>query len=87
MVSVDPFRKFQVPFLLLPLDQISSKCECEYAILEENSSDHTGKSFSEAFIHISTNQQYDKILFIGLPVQYMKTKSSEHVVYTNCFLF
>ena len=26
-------------------------------------------------------------MFIDLPVQYMKTTSSEHVVYTNCFLF
>ena len=45
----------------------------------------TGKSFSEALILASTNPQYDKRLFIDLPVQYMKTKSSEHVVYINCF--
>ena len=38
----------------------------------------TGKSFSEAFILTSTNPQYDKRLFIDLPVQYMKSKSSEH---------
>ena len=38
----------------------------------------TGKSFSEAFILTSTNPQYDKRLFIDLPVQYMKTTSSEH---------
>ena len=44
----------------------------------------TGKSLSEAFILTSTNPQYDKILFIDLPVQYMKTTSSEHVVYINC---
>ena len=43
----------------------------------------TGKSLSEAFILTSTNPQYDKILFIDLPVQYMKTTSSEHV-YINC---
>ena len=48
---------------------------------------HTGKSLSEALILGSTNPQYDKRLFIDLPVQYMKTTSSEHVVYTNCFLF
>ena len=42
---------------------------------------------SEAFILISTNPQNDKTLFIDLPVQYMKTTTSEHVVYTNCFLF
>ena len=41
--------------------------------------------------HLFSNQlnnpQYDKRLFMDLPVQYMKTTSSEHVVYTNCFLF
>ena len=51
----------------------------------------TGKSLLEAFILTSTNPQYDKRLFIDLPVQYMKTTSSEHggehVVHTNCFLF
>ena len=46
-----------------------------------------GKSFSEAFILASTNPQYDKILFIELPVEYMKIPIAEHVVYTNCFLF
>ena len=45
---------------------------------------HTGKSFSEALILGSTNPQYDKRLFIDLPVQYMKTTSSEHVVCINC---
>ena len=44
----------------------------------------TGKSFSEALILTSTNQQYDKRLFIELQVQYMKIASSEHVVYINC---
>ena len=47
----------------------------------------TGKSFSEALSLASTNPQYDKRLFIDLSVQYMKTTSSEHVVYINCFLF
>ena len=47
----------------------------------------TGKSFSEALILASTNPQYDKRLFIELPVQYMKIARSEHVVYINCFLF
>ena len=48
----------------------------------------TGKSFSEALILASTNPQYDKRLFIDLPVQYMKTTSSEQVVYINsCFVF
>merc|ERR1712008_465063 len=44
----------------------------------------TGKSFSEAPTLASTNPQYDKTLFIESPVQYMKTTSSEHVVYINC---
>ena len=47
----------------------------------------TGKSLSEALILGSTNPKYDKKMFIDLLVQYMKTTSSEHVVYTNCFLF
>ena len=38
----------------------------------------TGKSFSEPLILASTNPQYDDRLFIELPVQYMKTTSSEH---------
>ena len=38
----------------------------------------TGKSLSEALILASTNPQYDDRLFIELPVQYMKTTSSEH---------
>ena len=44
----------------------------------------TGKSFSEALILPSTNPQFDKRSFIELWVQYMKTTSSEHVVYINC---
>ena len=35
----------------------------------------TGKIFSEALILASTNPQYDKRLFIDLPVQYKKTTS------------
>ena len=38
----------------------------------------TGKSLLEALILASTNPQYDKRLFIDLPVQYMKTTSLEH---------
>ena len=38
----------------------------------------TGKSLLEALILASTNPQYYKRLFIDLPVQYMKTTSSEH---------
>ena len=47
--------------------------------------DGTGKSFSEALILASTNPQYEKRLFIELPVEDMKNPRSEHVVYTNCF--
>ena len=53
------------------------KLACTYIIC-------TGKSLSEALILGSTNPQYDKRLFIDLPVQYMKTTSSEHVLYINC---
>ena len=45
---------------------------------------------SEALILRSTNPQYDKRLFIDLPVQYMKIPGSnlgEHVVYRNCFWY
>ena len=38
----------------------------------------TGISLSEAFILTSTNPQYEKRLVIDLPVEYMKTASSEH---------
>ena len=41
------------------------------------------KSFLEALICISTNQQYDKRLFIESQVQYRKIPISEHV-YINC---
>ena len=44
----------------------------------------TGKSLSEALIFTSTKPQYVKRLSIDLPVPYMKTTSSEHVVCINC---
>ena len=52
---------------------------------KENKED-TGTSFSEApfLASTSTNPQYYKRLFVDLPVQYMKTTSSEHVVCINC---
>ena len=46
----------------------------------------TGKSFPEALILGSTNPQYEKRLFVDLPVLHMKTTSSEYVVYTNFFV-
>ena len=48
-----------------------------------NQADGTGNFFSEALIFASTNPQIDKRLFINLPVQYMKTTSSEQVVYIS----
>ena len=45
----------------------------------------TGKSLLEALILASSNPQHEKRLFIDLPVQYMKTTSSEHGLYINCF--
>ena len=68
-----------------PMILYTGKTRFELMIEEEDYG--TGKSLSEAFILILTNPQYDKRLFIDLPVQYMKTTSSEHSVYTNCFLF
>ena len=54
---------------------------------------YTCKSLSEALILGSTNPKYDKRLFIDLPVQYMKTTSSEQgenmlctqIVFCFCF--
>ena len=45
---------------------------------------HTGKSFSEALSLASTNPQYDKRLFIELPVHHMKIPSSERVKNMLC---
>ena len=41
---------------------------------------------SKAFIFASSNPKYDDRLFIELQVQYMTIPSSEHAVYSNCFL-
>ena len=38
-----------------------------------------GKLFSEALILASTNPQYDKRLFLKIPVQYIKIASSGHL--------
>ena len=57
----------------------------ESKIKSINLAQDTSKSFSEALIFASTNPQYDKRLFIDLPVLYMKITSSEHAVYINCF--
>ena len=70
-----------------PEPEVAPKPAVENPALSVQEEIRTGKSLSEALILGSTNLQYDKRLFIDLPVQYMKTTSSEHVVYTNCFLF
>ena len=70
-------------FLLVGLGQKSSEL-CILLCPNGQKTNFTGKSFSEALILASTNPQYDKRLFIDLPVQYMKTTSSEHLVYINC---
>ena len=49
--------------------------DVDSSTLSQETSSSTGKSFSEALILGSTNPQYDKRLFIDLPVQYMKTTS------------
>ena len=47
-------------------------------LISKNKLKSTGKSLSEDLIFASTNPQYDDRLFTELPVQYMKTTSSEH---------
>ena len=49
----------------------------------------TGISSSEALIFASTNPQYDKRLFIELPVQHMKITSAEHGknMFCACFAY
>ena len=79
-------------FCIAVIDMTSNFVGFDFACKNMNSRyilvELTGKSFSEAaLILASTNPQYDKRLFIDLPIQYMKTISSEQVVYINCFLF
>ena len=58
----------------------------EKAFILINDANLTGKSLLEAQF-ASTNPQYNDRLFIELRVQYMKIATSEHVVYTNCFMY
>ena len=67
-------------FILLSKDWYVRTCLLNFSLTKIS----TGKPFSEALILVSTNPQYDKILFIELRVQDMKTTSLEHVVYINC---
>ena len=59
------------PWLVENIDDFNFLCcpECAYKSKDEDA--FTGKSFSEALILASTNPQYDKRLFIDLPVHYM----------------
>ena len=59
-------------------------CLLEYADQTDVAVENTGRSFSEALFFASTNPKYDKRLFIESRVRYMKTTSSEHIVYMNC---
>ena len=61
--------------------------QCIFFTLKIGLGFDAGKSLSEALILATTNPQYDERLFIELRVQYKKTTSSVHVVYTNCFCF
>ena len=73
----------------LPKKQ-NPKVEVDYELKVQPStstSDNIGKFLSEALILGSTNPQYDKRLFFDLPVQYLKTTRSEHVVYKIVFCF
>ena len=64
-----------------------------FVTVSQNLTLSTGKSLSEAFFLKSTNPQYDKRLLIDIPIQYMKTTSSEHwedmlctqIVFCFCF--
>ena len=56
-------------------DKNSYCCDLTENFQFENILKRAGKSFSEVHILGSTNPQYDKQLFIDLPVQYMKTTS------------
>ena len=75
--------------LINPLEHEQNKCQgAQFKMLQKNiMSICTGKSFSDVLILASTNPQHDKRLFFELHVQYMKIASSEHGMFTNCFLF
>ena len=69
---------------ILALKNRCHNCLLLYHLKRLRNDGITGKSLSEALIFASTNPKYDDRFFIDLPVQYMKTTSSEHVVYINC---
>ena len=57
------------------------KIGCPNSLENSNFLLSTGKFLSEELILASANPQYDKRLFFELRVQYMKTTSSEQLVY------
>ena len=59
-------------------NDLGDKVFARLDVLIHNTAGSTGKSLSEALIFASTNPHYNDRLFIELPVQYMKTTSSEH---------
>ena len=78
MVPVNVIKKmFCKPVSSSPHVFIQKKMSC-FMTASKFTYNITGKSLSEALILESTNPQYDKRLFIDLPVQYMKSTSSEH---------
>ena len=65
--------------LILSFKKKLSKCSSISPLKVANGGElDTGNSLSEDLIFASTNPQYDDRLFIDLPVQYVKTPSSEH---------
>ena len=77
------FFRTVFPLNYTPRDFLQ-QCVCVHHL---KTCESTGKSLSEALILAATNPQYVKRLLIELRVQYMKTKSSEHVVNTIFFFF
>ena len=78
VLSVAPAVEFDEAEGICTLDEFCLSRQKLGVLMMIFSSNCTGKSLSEALIHGSTNPQYNKRLFIDLPVQYLKTTRSEH---------
>ncbi len=87
--ELDHLTKLWLAFQFLSAQEAAEKLDHDKKMVEENlaklqndivEGKYTGtsKSLSEALILSSTNPKYDVRLFMDLPVQYMKTTSSEH---------
>ena len=72
--------KSQNEVLTLTLTESKNHCDNLTVLIGKYESNHTGYSFSEAFILASINPKYDSRVFIELRVQYEKTTTSVHVV-------